>query len=167
VVTIRRPFGEGLPLTELPLNLREVELTDRPHLLGWDAVDPILVKQLCNTQNAEYVNYRDSLLSRTKPSERFLLLDRYIDREIDVFRDLCQKSAGRVLVLHEVDVFIAYLHSRPGPMLNVFWDRLLRTNHLNALLWIVLPMSCIPHRWPNLQVRVISSETPTGDPIWT
>jgi hypothetical protein len=154
-------------MTNLPINLREVELTDRPHLLAWDGVDPISVKQLCTTQNAQYINYRDSLLSRTKPSERFLLLDRYIDREIDVFRDLCQKSAGRVVVLHEVDVLLAYLQSRPGPMLGVFWDRLMRTNHLNALLWILLPGLCIPHRWPTLQVRVIRSERPTGHPIWT
>lgn len=149
------------------LTLRKVDLTDQPHLLAWDLPDTIAVRHLCNEQNADYVNYRDDLLARTRPTDKFLLLDRYIDRELNVFRELCRQSAGRLLLLHEVDVLLAYLQSRPGPTLNVFWDRLLRTRHLNAVLWIVLPSSCIPNRWPEHRVRVVPTARIAGLPIWS
>lgn len=145
----------------------DVELRDRPHILAWDCADVLSVKQLCNALNAEYLNYRDDLIERTKPSERFLVLDRYIDRELDVLRGYCSQTSRRVVVVHELEVLLAYLQSRPGPMLDVFLERLLTIRHLNALLWIVLPSSCVPSRWPEQRVKNVSFEKATGTLTWT
>lgn len=144
----------------------DVELRDRPHLLAWDCADVLSVRQLCSSLSAEYINYRDDLIGRTKPSERFLVLDRYIDRELDVLRRYCSQTSRRVVVLHELDVLLAYLQSRPGPMLDVFLERLLRVRHLDALLWIVLPNSCVPTRWPEQRVKNLSLEKATGTLTW-
>ena len=145
------------------LDLRRVELSDRVHLLACEAANN--VRSLCNSQNAEYVNYRDQLLARTLKSDKFLVLDRYIDREIEGFRDLCSQSPGRVLVVDEVDILLAYLRCRPGPQLDIFWDRLRTARHFNALLWIVLPATCIPSRWPQTRIRLAQLPN-TGTATW-
>lgn len=148
-------------------SLLDAELRDRPNILAWDRADVLSVRQLCSSLNAEYVNYRDDLIVRTRPSERFLVLDRYIDRELDVLRGFCSQTSRRVVVLHELEVLLAYLQSRPGPMLDVFAERLLRIRHLNALLWIVLPSSCVSNRWPEQRVKNVSFEKATGTITWT
>jgi hypothetical protein len=129
--------------------LRLAVPSDRPHILTWDCADAISIRSLCNTQHADYVNYRDDLILRTSAADRFLVLDRYIDREVEHFRELCRRSTSGVVVLHELDVLIAYLESRPGHSVNILWDRLLNLRHLEAFLWIVLPSSCVSSRWPH------------------
>ena len=149
------------------VQLRSAIPSDQPHLLAWDAADSISVRSLCNAQNADYVNYRDNLLGRTSNADKFLVLDRYVDRELKVIRDLCRKPPSQMLVLHELDVLLAYLESRPGRTINLFWDRLLRTRHLQAVLWIVLPTSCIPSRWPECRIQVFRSIPRIGTTQWT
>ncbi len=141
--------------------------SDQPHLLAWDAADPIDVRSLCNKQNADYINYRDNLLDRTSSEDKFLVLDRYVDRELKEFRELCLRARSEILVLHELEVLLAYLESRPGGMINVFWDRLLRTRHLAVKLWVVMPHSCIPPRWPKPRIQVFRSTPPIGATSWT
>jgi hypothetical protein len=122
--------------------------SDRVHLISWQTYDELDVRLFCVKQNAEFLSYRDNLLQRTSGEDRFLALDLYVDREITALRTMCDMSTSGIVVIHGMDILVAYLQARSGKVYNLFWDRLLRLRHLTALLWIVLPPSFIPTRWP-------------------
>ena len=143
-------------------DLRQAVPTDQPHLFIWDDANAIELRSFCNEVNADYINYRDDLLQRVSKTDNFLVLDRYIDREIHRIRELCRNSPSGVVLLHEMEALIAYLASRPGRKVNLFWDRLMRTRHLDAIAWIVLPSACKPPNWPNERIRIIRSVASIG-----
>ena len=145
------------------LDLRRVVPTDQPHLIISDDEDSISLRSLCNKVNADYINYRDDLLHRISICDNFLVLDRYIDREIHRIRELCANSPSGVVLLHEMDVLVAYLTSRPGKKINLFWDRLMRTRHLEAIAWIILPIACKPPYWPNERLQIVRSVASIGN----
>jgi hypothetical protein len=145
------------------LDLRHAVPTDQLHLVISDDANSISLRLLCNEVNADYINYRDDLLQRVSTNDNFLVLDRYIDREIHRIRELCTNSVSGVVLLHEMDVLVAYLTSRPGKKINLFWDRLMRTRHLDAIAWIVMPSACKPLYWPNERIQTIRSVASIGN----
>jgi hypothetical protein len=108
---------------------------------------------LCIANNAEYVSYRDDLLARISGTERFLVLDRNIDRELDAVRMMCVKLQGRVIVLDGLDVVITYLRARSPVFAKVFVDRLLNMRQLDGILWVALPTALVPEDWPTLRLK--------------
>ena len=122
--------------------------SDQVHLISWQTFDELDVRMFCVKQHADCVSYRDSLLHRTSAEDRFLALDLYVDREINGLKAVCDESTSGIVVVHGMDILVAYLQARSGKAYNLFWDRLLRTRHLTALLWILLPPTFIPPRWP-------------------
>lgn len=135
----------GLRVT---LSLHGAIPSDQIHLISWQTFDELDIRMFCVKQHADCVSYRDNLLQRTSAEDRFLALDLYVDRELNALKTLCDKSTSEMVVVYGVDILVAYLQARSGKAYNLFWDRLLRTRHLTALLWIVLPPTFIPPRWP-------------------
>ena len=135
------------------INLLDAVPTDRPHLLVQAGPDDLRLRQLCIANNAEYVSYRDDLLSRISGTERFLVLDRNIDRELDAVRMICVKLQGRVIVLDGLDVVITYLRARSPLFAKLFVDRLINMRQLDAVLWVALPATLVPEDWPTLRLK--------------
>jgi hypothetical protein len=155
--------GKGVRVIK-KLQLRSAVPSDRPQILAWENADRIAVRELCNLENADYMNYRDDLLNRTSSSDRFLVLDRYVDRELQRIRHLCATTRSNLIVLHELDALVAYLESTPGKIASLFWDRLIQLRQLQTRLWIVLPSSSISPLWPPQRLKAFSAQTTNGTP---
>jgi hypothetical protein len=135
------------------INLLDAVPTDRPHLLVQSGPDDLGLRHLCIQNNAEYVSYRQDLLARISGNERFLVLDRNIDRELDAVRTICVKLQARVIVLDGLDVVITYLRARSPIFENIFVHRLLNMRQLEGVLWVALPATLVPEDWPTLRLK--------------
>jgi hypothetical protein len=134
-------------------DLHDVFPTDRPHLLVQFRPDELRLRQLCVANNAEYISYRDDLLTRVCGTDHFLVLDRNIDRELDAVRTICVKLQGRVIVLDALDVLITYLRARSPISANLFVRRLLNMRQLDGILWVALPAALVPEDWPTARLK--------------
>jgi hypothetical protein len=137
------------------INLHDAVPTDRPHLLLQSGPDDFRLRQVCIANNAEYISYRDDLLARISGTERFLVLDRNIDRELDAVRTICAKLQGRVIVLDGLDVVITYLRARSPMFEKIFVHRLLNMRQLDGVLWLALPAALVPEDWPTLRLKCL------------
>jgi hypothetical protein len=158
--SVRTP-QESVKMTD-QIRLRSSLPSDQPQILVWEDADRLAVRELCNLEDADYINYRDDLLHRTPAVDRFLVLDRYIDRELQWIRHLCATAPSHLVVLHELDALVAYLVSTPGKIANVFWDRLIHLRQLESRLWIVLPSSCVSPLWPIQRLETYPQNTMNG-----
>lgn len=135
------------------LPLKDAKPTDRPHFLVWDTPNEAALQQIVFYNNAQRVNYRDNLLSRTNPQESFLVLHQQIDRELNAIRGICSQCSFPVVILEELDCLMTYL-SIYGQK-ELFWQKLLNLRQLTSLLWILLPTKLIPDNLPpKRQLRI-------------
>ena len=140
-------------LTINSLPLKDAKPTDRPHFLVWDTPNEATLQQIVFYNNAQRVNYRDNLLSRTNPQESFLVLHQKIDRELNAMRSICLECNSPVVILEELDCLMTYLslYGQKG----LFWHKLLNLRQLASLLWILLPTELIHYNLPQQrQLRV-------------
>lgn len=135
------------------INLRDAVPTDRPHMLVQSGPDDLRLRRLCVANNAEYVSYREDLLARISAAGRFLVLDRYIHRELDAVRAICAKLQGRVIVLDGLDVVLTYLRARSPIFEQDFVRSLLNMRQLEGVLWVVLPATLVPKDWPTSRLK--------------
>lgn len=124
------------------LPLKDAKPTDRPHFLVWDTPSEDALQQIAFYNNAQRVNYRDNLLSRTNAQESFLVLHQQIDREINAIRRICSQCSYPVVILEELDCLVTYLSITSQKEL--FIGRLLNMRQLASLLWILLPTQLVP-----------------------
>ena len=132
------------------LSLKNARPSDRPHFLIWDHPSELDVQTICFYNDAKRVNYRDHLLSRINLEERFLLLDRHLDRELDALRTICAESVKPIVILEGLDCLISYISTHSGEI-TFFWHRLKQMRQLKAILWLVLPSIIVPSNLPQQQ----------------
>lgn len=142
-------------ITDLPL--KDARPDNQAHLLLWDTFTQNELWQLKFHNNAELVNYRDNLLQRLDPENKFLNLHHTIDEELDAIKAICQKSQNPVVLLEGLDTLITYLRIKTGGKVTLFWANLEKTRKLESLLWIVLPQSLAPPNWPEDRILRVSS----------
>ena len=129
------------------LKLREASPRDRPHLLLWDTVNDLELRQLAYRDNAECINYRTHLLSRINPQSRFLALHYQLEQELDAIKAICANTNKPVVLLKDLDCLITYLHVQQESPITLFWQNLFNTRHLESILWIILPSKLTPPNW--------------------
>jgi hypothetical protein len=137
------------------VDLCDATPTDRPHLLVTLRTDGSALKQLCLSKNAVYINYRDELLARVSRTERFLVLDRNVDRELESLRTLCGRHQGRTILLDGLDALLTYLRARSLVGADVFCRRLCYLRQLEAVLWVAVPPALVPVEWPSSRLRTL------------
>lgn len=135
------------------INLCDAVPTDRPQMLVQTRPGDLRLKRLCLENNAEFVSYRDDLLSRVSRTDRFLALDRNVDRELEAIRTICVNRQGRVIVLDGLDILLTYLRARSPTFSKSFVDRLVSMRQLDGILWVVLPATLVPADWPTYRLR--------------
>lgn len=136
------------------LNLRDAKPSDRPHLLAWASPTESELWQLAYYNNAHEVDYRDDLLQRhSNSASQFLSLDRRIDREISAMRTLCSQSAKPTVLLKNLDCLVTYLSITKAANLDLFWRKLIDLNHLESLLWIIMPPKLVPAHWAENRLK--------------
>ena len=129
-------------------NLNDASPTDRVHLLVQSSSDDVRLKYTCVVHNAQLIPYRENLLGRVGGTDRFLALDRHLDREVNAIRAICQEYRGQLVVLEGLDILISYLRARSTVFARLFVQRLSQLRQLEATLWIVLPAALVPADWP-------------------
>ena len=135
------------------INLNDAVPTDRAHLLVQGHSDDIRLKYTCVTHNAELIHYRDDLIRRIGTNDRFLALDRHVDRELNAIRAICQERHGAVVVLDGLDILITYLRARSPVFAQLFVKRLWQLRQLEATLWVALPVALVPGDWPTSRIK--------------
>lgn len=141
------------------LLLRDARPSDQAHLLLWDTPNPIELDQITRYNNAQRVNYRESLLKRTDPSTKFLTLHHQVDEELAVIQSICDQAVKPVVLLEGLDCLITYLNIQPGSYITLFWNSLGNIRKLQSLLWIILPHKLAPKTWPEARLVRISPLT--------
>lgn len=127
--------------------------SDRPHILLTENFDEAHLAHISFYNNAKRINYRQNLLSRLKPADKFLLLHLYLDRELNAIRTICAENNSEIIILEKLDYLITYLAISPNSTLSLFWQKLSTMRHLEAVLWIILPPSLTPPPvWPEKQI---------------
>jgi len=134
-------------LSSSSLNLRSAKPSDRPHLLVWDTPDEVELQQIALYNNAQRVNYRQNLLSRVKPGDRFLVLHQYLDRELNAISSIGASADKPIVLLEGLDCFITYLYVQPASPISLFWQKITDMRHLESLLWILLPSKLVHDGW--------------------
>lgn len=139
------------------LLLRDARPDDRVHLLLWDTPNEPDLQHLIFYNNAHLVNYRENLLGRINPKDKFLALQHNIDRELEAIKSMCSGVNKDVVLLQGLDCLIAYLYVQVNSNLTLFWKNLENTRKLEKLLWILLPQQLAPKSWPENRVKIILS----------
>jgi hypothetical protein len=137
------------------LNLRTAKPSDRPHLLLWDTLNDLELRQLAYRENAECISYRTHLLNRIDPSKPFLTLHLWLERELDAIKAICAHTHNPVVLLKDLDCLITYLRVQPESPITLFWQNLFYTRHLESILWIVLPSKLMPPNWDDNRIQRI------------
>jgi hypothetical protein len=140
------------------LLLKDARPDNQAHLLLWDTPNEAELAQLAFYNNAHRVNYRENLLQRLAPDEKFLTLHLYLERELEAIRSMCTGVEKSMVLLEELDCLITYLHVQPDSHITLFWNNLEKTRKLEKLLWILLPSKLAPPNWPSNRLRCITSE---------
>ncbi len=142
--------------TNLPL--KDARPDNQAHLLIWDTPTKQELWQLAYFNNAEQVNYRENLVQRLDPGDKFLNLHYAIDEELGAIKTICKASPRPVVLLEGLDTLITYLRVKAGGQVTLFWRNLEETRKLESLLWILLPQPLAPPNWPETRIlRVPSS----------
>ena len=139
------------------LLLRDARPVDRAHLLPWDTPKEPELGHIAFYNNAHRVNYRENLLERLNPDDRFLALHHYLDRELEAIKSMCSGVSKQIVLLEGLDCLITYLHIQPGGHITLFWNNLEKTRKLEKILWILLPHQLAPKTWPEDRIKRISS----------
>ncbi len=137
------------------LRLQEANPSDRPHLLLWDTLNDIELRQLVYRNNAECISYRTHLLSRIATQSGFLALHHQLERELDAIKAMCGTTSNPVVLLKDLDCLITYLNVQPESSITLFWQNLFSTRHLERVLWIILPSKLAPPNWDDSRIQRI------------
>ncbi|KAM3100082.1 hypothetical protein ACKFKF_12845 [Phormidesmis sp. 146-12] len=137
------------------INLKQAQPIDRPHLLLWQNPSPIEIWNIAFQNNAQEIDYRTDLLDRISPDANFLMLNRYLDREFDRLRTFCAESPKPIVLLKNFDCLITYLIAKDPNSQDFFWRKLFDLNHLQGILWIVLPPTLVPAHWSETRTQRI------------
>lgn len=130
------------------LPLKDARPRDQAHLLLWDAPTPHRLWELTYYNNAARVSYRENLLQRLDPNDKFLNLHHAIDEELAAIKAICQTAQHPVVLLEGLDILITYLRIKPGGQVTLFWQNLEKTRKLDSLLWILIPSPLPPQVGP-------------------
>ena len=136
--------------TNLPL--KEARPDNQAHLLIWDAPTKHELWQLAYYNNAQQVNYRENLVNRLDPDDKFLNLHHSIDEELSVLKGICCDSPRPVVLLEGLDTLVTYLRVKAGGQVTLFWQNLEKTRKLESILWILLPQPLAPPVWPENRI---------------
>lgn len=128
---------------------------DQAHLLLWDIPKEPELQHIAFYNNAHRVNYRENLLKRINPSDRFLTLHRYLDRELAAIKSMCSGVSKQVVLLEGLDCLITYLYVQSDGHITLFWNNLEKTRKLEKILWILLPHKLAPKTWPQERIKRI------------
>lgn len=137
------------------LRLQEANPSDRPHLLLWDTLNDIELRQLVYRNKAECISYRTHLLSRIATQSGFLALHHQLERELDAIKAICTTTSNPVVLLKDLDCLITYLHVQTESPITLFWQNLFNTRHLERVLWIILPSKLAPPNWHDSRIQRI------------
>jgi hypothetical protein len=137
------------------LNLKDTKSTDCPHLLLWDNPNNFEIKQLLFNNNAQLISYRENLLSRIKPQQKFLILHEKLDQELETIKQICRDATKSIVLLKDLDYLITYLYSIPNAPISLFWNKLANMRHLERILWIILPTKLKPSHWQENRIKTI------------
>ena len=139
------------------LLLRDARPDDRAHLLLWDMPNEPELQHIAFYNNAHRVNYRENLLGRINPSDRFLTLHHHLDRELETIKSICSGVSKQVVLLEGLDCLITYLYIHSRSHITLFWNNLEKTRKLEKILWILLPHKLVSKTWPEDRIKRISS----------
>jgi hypothetical protein len=134
------------------VSLKDAKPSDRPHFLICDTFNELYLKEIACFNRAEIIDYRENLLDRIEPQDKFLLLHQHIDREINIIRSICCKSDYPVVIIQNLDYLITYLSSHPNSSLSIFWNQLLKLRQLTKILWIILPNKLVNPQIPEKRI---------------
>jgi len=137
------------------LLLNDARPDHQVHLLIWNTPNDAELEQLAFYNNAHRVNYRDNLLKRIDPRDKYLNLHYYLERELDAIKSICVGVNKSMVLLEGLDCLITYLRVKPNSPLTVFWYNLETTRKLEKLLWIILPNKLAPPNWEKRRIRYI------------
>jgi hypothetical protein len=137
--------------------LRNARPDNQVHLLLWDTPDENELVKISLYNNALRVNYRENLLQRINPDDRFLALQHNLDGELETIKSMCCGISQEVVLLENLDCLITYLQVQPRSQITLFWKNLEKTRKLEKLLWILLPHQLVPNTWPQERIKQISS----------
>lgn len=126
-----------------------------PHLLLWDNVNSLEIKQILFNNNAQLISYRENLLNRLKPQQRFLILQEKLGEELEAIKAICREVNKPIVLLKDLDYFITYLYSIPNTPISLFWQNLANIRHLEKILWIILPTKLKPPNWQEKRIKTI------------
>lgn len=140
------------------LELKNARPDNQAHLLVWDRPNNAEIQQLVFYNDAHRVNYRENLLQRVNPTDRFLTLHRYLERELEAIKSICSQTDKSMILLEGLDCLITYLSVQEDSSIRLFWANLEKTRKLECLLWILLPSKSVPLDWPPNRLRRISSD---------
>ena len=138
------------------INLRDAIPTDCPHLLLWDDINDLEINQLLFHNNAELISYRENLLNRLKPQQKFLMLQEKLAEELEAIKQICREVNKPIVLLKDLDYLITYLYSIPNTPISLLWQNLANMRHLEKLLWIILPTKLKPANWNQSRLQIIT-----------
>lgn len=141
----------------IKLSLKQARPDNQAHLLIWDNPTESSLWQIAYYNNAEQVNYRDNLMQRLDPDDKFLSLHHAIEKELAAIKAICQDSPKPVVLLEGMDTLITYLRIKAGGQVPLFWRNLEKTRKLESLLWILLPSPLAPQTWPENRILQVNS----------
>ncbi|MBD2364930.1 hypothetical protein H6G36_27850 [Anabaena minutissima FACHB-250] len=137
------------------LSLRNARPDDKIHLLLWDTPDENELVRIALRDHVLRVNYRENLLQRIYPDERFLALHHELDRELAAIKFMCCGISQQAVLLENLDCLITYLQVQSGSQITLFWNNLEKTRKLEKILWILLPHQLAPKNWPEERIKRI------------
>jgi hypothetical protein len=137
------------------LLLRDARPDDKVHLLLWDTPTEAELQHIAFYNNAHRVNYRENLLQRINPSDRFLTLHHDLDKELEAIKSICAGINKQMVLLEGLDCLITYLYVQPNSHITLFWNNLEKTRKLEKLLWILLPHKLAPSIWLEERIKRI------------
>ena len=146
--------------TNLPL--KEARPDNQAHLLIWDAPTKQELWQLAYYNNAQRVNYRENLVNRLNPDDKFLNLHHSIDEELSAIKGICYDSPRPVVLLEGLDTLVTYLRVKPGGQVTLFLQNLEKIRKLESILWILLPQRLTPPTWPENRILRVSPAYSSG-----
>ncbi|MCT7951492.1 hypothetical protein NG798_16945 [Ancylothrix sp. C2] len=85
------------------LQLPPAQPSDRPHILLIENFDEAHLEHISFYNNAKRINYRQNLLNRLRPADKFLLLHLHLDRELNVISSICADNNSEVIILEKLD----------------------------------------------------------------
>jgi hypothetical protein len=137
------------------LLLRDARPDDKVHLLLWDTPTEAELQHIAFYNNAHRVNYRENLLQRINPSDRFLTLHHDLDKDLEAIKSMCAGVNKQMVLLEGLDCLITYLYVQPNSHITLFWNNLEKTRKLEKLLWILLPYKLAPSIWSEERIKRI------------